>query len=109
MNKFLPLCLVALVITGCESMQGNSLEGTYKLLDDGQLRDEYVLQVGETMATYTITVLATAEVSSEYRVEDGYLYLTSPQTQVRFKITDTDTLTLENSFLIPSGKYVRVK
>lgn len=109
MNRFLPLSFAALLLTGCESLETNSLEGTYKLLDEGKLRDEYVLEVGETMATYTMTFLSTAEVSSEYRVEDGYLYLTSPQTQVRFRINDSDTLTLESSFLIPSGKYVRAE
>lgn len=108
MKKLLIGCVIALAVTGCDGIQKQSIEGSYKLLKEGQLRDDYVLEVGESMATYKMTLLSTVEVSSEYKIEDSYLYLTSPQTQIRLRIADTDTLVLENSFLIPTGKYVRV-
>jgi hypothetical protein len=109
MKKLLLVCLVAIVATGCEGIQKSRVEGTYKLLKGDQLSDDFVLEVGESMATYKMTLFASAEVSSEYKIEDNYLYLTSPQTQIRLRIADTDTLVLENSFLIPTGKYVKAQ
>ncbi len=106
--KKLSICvLILLVAAACNDIKKYQMRGTYKYLDKGELSDDYTLEVSESMATYKLTVFAASEISSEYKIEEGYLYLTSPQMPLRFKIASSDTLVLENSFFVPGGKYVR--
>lgn len=107
MRKILLVCFGLLLLSGCKKLEEQKIEGVYILHTEGESKNTYYLEVGESMATYG---LYGTEMSSEYKIENGYLYLTAMQMPIRFQIDGSNTLILENkNLLYPSGKYIKVK
>jgi hypothetical protein len=106
MTKLYLLAALVLTLTGCDTLAKKRLLGIYHYV--GQTYPVPLISKFELTDSKFIMSSLVSEGATDYVVEDGYVYVGTDASQIRFKIVSPDTLRNEGTMGF-EGTYVKVK
>lgn len=95
-----------MTLWGCEGLTKPDVKGTYQLV--GKLKPWHYTKTVEFTTSKATLDSFVGDISLDYKVEDGYVFLVTDKGDLRYKQNEADTLVNDSNFGY-EGTYARVK